>query len=157
MQFYLSCYCIIHCLILQERDKDHKLLNMDVIVSHLSSLFKPKYTVGVFQCHSSSLTSSLLSAHSCMCNFFLQSSVFYTSDQVPPALAPVPEAEKPLTQQSWYHGAIPRLEVQELLKNDGDFLVRESQGKQEYVLSVHWDGQCRHFLIQSTEVSGFNK
>uniref|UniRef100_A0A8C2C8K9 FES proto-oncogene, tyrosine kinase n=1 Tax=Cyprinus carpio TaxID=7962 RepID=A0A8C2C8K9_CYPCA len=29
-----------------ERDKDHKLLNMDVIVSHLSGLFKPKYTVG---------------------------------------------------------------------------------------------------------------
>ncbi|XP_042615452.1 tyrosine-protein kinase Fes/Fps-like isoform X2 [Cyprinus carpio] len=97
-----------------ERDKDHKLLNMDAIVSHLSSLFKPKYTV-------------------------------------PPALAPVPEVEKPLTQQSWYHGAIPRLEVQELLKNDGDFLVRESQGKQEYVLSVHWGGQCRHFLIQSTD------
>uniref|UniRef100_A0A9J7ZF54 Tyrosine-protein kinase n=2 Tax=Cyprinus carpio TaxID=7962 RepID=A0A9J7ZF54_CYPCA len=79
------------------------------------------------------------------------SSVFYTSHQVPPALAPVPEVEKPLTQQSWYHGAIPRLEVQELLKNDGDFLVRESQGKQEYVLSVHWGGQCRHFLIQSTD------
>lgn len=48
VQFYLSCNCIIHCLILQERDKDHKLLNIDVIVSHLSSLFKPKYTVGVF-------------------------------------------------------------------------------------------------------------
>uniref|UniRef100_A0A8C1AKC0 Tyrosine-protein kinase n=1 Tax=Cyprinus carpio carpio TaxID=630221 RepID=A0A8C1AKC0_CYPCA len=63
----------------------------------------------------------------------------------------IPEVEKPLTQQSWYHGAIPRLEVQELLKNDGDFLVRESQGKQEYVLSVHWGGQCRHFLIQSTD------
>uniref|UniRef100_A0A671KRF9 Tyrosine-protein kinase n=1 Tax=Sinocyclocheilus anshuiensis TaxID=1608454 RepID=A0A671KRF9_9TELE len=97
-----------------ECDKDHKLLNMDVIVSHLSSLFKPKYTD-------------------------------------PPALTPVPEVEKPLNQQSWYHGAIPRLEVQELLKNDGDFLVRESQGKQEYVLSVHWGGQCRHFLIQSTD------
>lgn len=67
----------------------------------------------------------------------------------------MPEAEKPLTQQGWYHGAIPRLEVQELLKNDGDFLVRESQGKQEYVLSVHWGGQCRHFLIQSTDVSEF--
>lgn len=67
----------------------------------------------------------------------------------------MPEAEKPLTQQGWYHGAIPRLEVQELLKNDGDFLVRESQGKQEYVLSVHWGGQCRHFLIQSTDVSVF--
>ncbi|XP_066184200.1 tyrosine-protein kinase Fes/Fps isoform X3 [Sylvia atricapilla] len=49
----------------------------------------------------------------------------------------------------WYHGAIPRSEVQELLTYNGDFLVRESQGKQEYVLSVLWDGQPRHFIIQA--------
>ncbi|XP_041321006.1 tyrosine-protein kinase Fes/Fps isoform X2 [Pyrgilauda ruficollis] len=49
----------------------------------------------------------------------------------------------------WYHGAIPRSEVQELLTCAGDFLVRESQGKQEYVLSVLWDGQPRHFIIQA--------
>uniref|UniRef100_A0A8C8FPE2 Tyrosine-protein kinase n=1 Tax=Oncorhynchus tshawytscha TaxID=74940 RepID=A0A8C8FPE2_ONCTS len=67
---------------------------------------------------------------------------------VPPALSPVPEVERPLEQQNWYHGVIPRLEVQELLRCDGDFLVRQSQGKQEYVLSVHWAGSCRHFLIQ---------
>uniref|UniRef100_A0A8B9KU33 Tyrosine-protein kinase n=1 Tax=Astyanax mexicanus TaxID=7994 RepID=A0A8B9KU33_ASTMX len=78
-------------------------------------------------------------------------SVFYDVSQVPPALSPVPDVEKPLSQQGWYHGAIPRMEVLELLKNDGDFLVRQSQGKQEYVLSVHWGGQCRHFLIQNTE------
>uniref|UniRef100_A0A4W4G644 Tyrosine-protein kinase n=1 Tax=Electrophorus electricus TaxID=8005 RepID=A0A4W4G644_ELEEL len=81
----------------------------------------------------------------------ISSSVFYDASQVPPALSPVLEAQKPLSQQGWYHGAIPRVEVQELLKNDGDFLVRQSQGKQEYVLSVHWSGQCRHFLIQNTE------
>uniref|UniRef100_A0A8B9KSK4 non-specific protein-tyrosine kinase n=1 Tax=Astyanax mexicanus TaxID=7994 RepID=A0A8B9KSK4_ASTMX len=81
-------------------------------------------------------------------------SVFYDVSQVPPALSPVPDVEKPLSQQGWYHGAIPRMEVLELLKNDGDFLVRQSQGKQEYVLSVHWGGQCRHFLIQNTEVCG---
>ncbi|KAK3562109.1 hypothetical protein QTP86_030116 [Hemibagrus guttatus] len=106
-----------------ERDKDFKVPSMDSIINHLSSLFKPKYT----------------------------SSVFYDASQVPPALSPVPEVEKPLNQQCWYHGAIPRVEVQELLKNDGDFLVRQSQGKQEFVLSVHWGGQCRHFLIQNTE------
>ncbi|XP_063045211.1 tyrosine-protein kinase Fes/Fps [Engraulis encrasicolus] len=93
---------------------EFKLPNVESVLSHLSALFKPKYTV-------------------------------------PPALSPVSEVEKPLSQQGWYHGAIPRLEVQELLKNDGDFLVRESQGKQEYVISVHWGGQCRHFLIQSAE------
>ncbi|KAG7468165.1 hypothetical protein MATL_G00139880 [Megalops atlanticus] len=98
-----------------ERDKDnYKPLNLDTIMSHLSSMFKPKYTV-------------------------------------PPAVPLVPEVQKPLSQQGWYHGAIPRAEVQELLRCDGDYLVRESQGKQEYVLSVHWGGQCRHFIIQSAD------
>uniref|UniRef100_A0A4W5M3E5 Tyrosine-protein kinase n=1 Tax=Hucho hucho TaxID=62062 RepID=A0A4W5M3E5_9TELE len=73
------------------------------------------------------------------------------TSSVPPALLPVPEVERPLEQQNWYHGVIPRLEVQELLRSDGDFLVRQSQGKQEYVLSVYWAGSCRHFLIQSTD------
>lgn len=60
--------------------------------------------------------------------------------------------ERPLEKQDWYHGAIPRLEVQELLRSDGDFLVRRSQGKQENVMSVHWAGSCRHFLIQQANV-----
>lgn len=72
---------------------------------------------------------------------------------MPPAVQLVPEVQKPLREQGWYHGAIPRMEVLELLKNDGDYLVRESQGKGEYVLSVHWGGQCRHFIIQSSEAS----
>lgn len=57
--------------------------------------------------------------------------------------------EKPLAEHDWYHGAIPRIEAQELLKQQGDFLVRESHGKPgEYVLSVYSDGQRRHFIIQ---------
>lgn len=73
--------------------------------------------------------------------------------QVLPGPTPVLEVERPLGQQEWYHGAIPRLEVQQLLKNNGDFLVRKSQEKQGYVLSVQWDGSCKHFLIQHTDVS----
>ncbi|MEE6515655.1 hypothetical protein FKM82_024592 [Ascaphus truei] len=42
-------------------------------------------------------------------------------------------SEKPLSEQDWYHGAIPRVEAQELLKLQGDFLVRESHGKPESV------------------------
>ncbi|XP_068103518.1 tyrosine-protein kinase Fer [Hyperolius riggenbachi] len=58
-------------------------------------------------------------------------------------------SEKPLSEQDWYHGAIPRIEAQELLKQQGDFLVRESHGKPgEYVLSVFSDSQRRHFIIQ---------
>uniref|UniRef100_A0A8C5BPC3 Tyrosine-protein kinase n=1 Tax=Gadus morhua TaxID=8049 RepID=A0A8C5BPC3_GADMO len=67
---------------------------------------------------------------------------------LPPAQEAVPEVERPLEKQAWYHGVIPRLEVQELLRGDGEFLVRRSQGKAENVLSVHWAGSCRHFLIQ---------
>uniref|UniRef100_A0A8C3NCV4 Tyrosine-protein kinase n=1 Tax=Geospiza parvula TaxID=87175 RepID=A0A8C3NCV4_GEOPR len=71
------------------------------------------------------------------------------SFQLPPPVPLIPDVQKPLCQQVWYHGAIPRSEVQELLTCTGDFLVRESQGKQEYVLSVLWDGQPRHFIIQA--------
>ncbi|XP_077419898.1 tyrosine-protein kinase Fes/Fps isoform X2 [Vanacampus margaritifer] len=60
------------------------------------------------------------------------------------------EVDRPLEQQDWYHGAVPRQEVQQLLQCDGDFLVRKSQEKQGYVLSVHWDDCCKHFLIQNT-------
>ncbi|XP_043934198.1 tyrosine-protein kinase Fes/Fps [Protopterus annectens] len=77
--------------------------------------------------------------------------IFKPRYSLPPLLPIIPDVQKPLEKQDWYHGAIPRLEVQELLVNDGDFLVRESQGKQEYVLSIMWGNQCRHFIIQCTD------
>uniref|UniRef100_A0A7N8XWE7 Tyrosine-protein kinase n=1 Tax=Mastacembelus armatus TaxID=205130 RepID=A0A7N8XWE7_9TELE len=67
------------------------------------------------------------------------------------SLSSLQEVNRPLEQQDWYHGAIPRLEVLELLKSDGEFLVRKSQEKQGYVLSVQWDGSCKHFLIQNID------
>ncbi|XP_072236573.1 tyrosine-protein kinase Fes/Fps [Leuresthes tenuis] len=79
------------------------------------------------------------------------SGLFKPKSEVLPVLSPVQEVDRPLGQQDWYHGAIPRLEVQQLLRNDGDFLVRKSQEKQGYVLSVQWDGSCKHFLIQNTD------
>ncbi|XP_069321798.1 tyrosine-protein kinase Fes/Fps [Eulemur rufifrons] len=79
------------------------------------------------------------------------SGIFRPKFSLPPPLQLVPEVQKPLHEQLWYHGAIPRAEVAELLTHSGDFLVRESQGKQEYVLSVLWDGLPRHFIIQSSD------
>lgn len=76
------------------------------------------------------------------------SGIFRPKISLPPLLPLVPEVQKSLSHQTWYHGAIPRTEVLGLLTNNGDFLVRESQGKQEYVLSVLWDSQPRHFIIQ---------
>uniref|UniRef100_A0A4W6C3I9 Tyrosine-protein kinase n=1 Tax=Lates calcarifer TaxID=8187 RepID=A0A4W6C3I9_LATCA len=84
-------------------------------------------------------------------NSFKDSAFLCSCLQVLPVHAPVQEVDRPLGQQDWYHGAIPRLEVQQLLKSDGDFLVRKSQEKQGYVLSVQWDGSCKHFLIQNTD------
>ncbi|KAM5206665.1 tyrosine-protein kinase Fes/Fps isoform 2-T3 [Hipposideros larvatus] len=79
------------------------------------------------------------------------SGIFRPKFSLPPPLQLVPDVQKPLHEQLWYHGAIPRAEVAELLIQSGDFVVRESQGKQEYVLSVLWDGQPRHFIIQSAD------
>ncbi|XP_052528223.1 tyrosine-protein kinase Fes/Fps isoform X2 [Tympanuchus pallidicinctus] len=79
------------------------------------------------------------------------SGIFGSRFSLPPPVPLIPEVQKPLCQQAWYHGAVPRSEVQELLSCSGDFLVRESQGKQEYVLSVLWDGQPRHFIIQAAD------
>ncbi|XP_076583428.1 tyrosine-protein kinase Fes/Fps isoform X1 [Chaetodon auriga] len=79
------------------------------------------------------------------------SGLFKPKWEMLPALTVVQQVDRPLGQQDWYHGAIPRLEVQQLLKNDGDFLVRKSQEKQGYVLSVQWEGACKHFLIQNTD------
>ncbi|XP_062998940.1 tyrosine-protein kinase Fes/Fps [Elgaria multicarinata webbii] len=77
--------------------------------------------------------------------------IFRPRLSLPPPVPLLPEVQKPLGQQAWYHGAIPRVEVQRLLRTAGDFLVRESQGKQEYVLSVLWDGQPRHFILQAAD------
>ncbi|CAD7670259.1 unnamed protein product [Nyctereutes procyonoides] len=78
----------------------------------------------------------------CLCASHLLTPALRFSDTIP-------ISEKPLAEQDWYHGAIPRIEAQDLLKQQGDFLVRESHGKPgEYVLSVYSDGQRRHFIIQ---------
>lgn len=33
-------------------------------------------------------------------------------------------------------------------KEDGDFIVRYSDRRNTYVLTVHWNGSGRHFVIQ---------
>ena len=35
----------------------------------------------------------------------------------------------PLHQEEWFHGPVARREAEQLLRHDGDFLVRESQGR----------------------------
>uniref|UniRef100_A0A8C0J0H0 Tyrosine-protein kinase n=1 Tax=Chelonoidis abingdonii TaxID=106734 RepID=A0A8C0J0H0_CHEAB len=79
----------------------------------------------------------------------LDSLLFSHNHKLPPPVPLVPVAQRPLGQQDWYHGSLPRQEAQALLTSEGDFLVRASQGRPgAHVLSVLAGGQCRHFIIQ---------
>ncbi|KAK2171480.1 hypothetical protein NP493_1060g01042 [Ridgeia piscesae] len=64
------------------------------------------------------------------------------------------ESEKKLEEEDWFHGVMPREEVQRLLVDNGDYLVREGKnrktGETQYVLSVMWNGH-KHFIIQGTQ------
>lgn len=53
-----------------------------------------------------------------------------------------------LLLENWYHGLISRATSEGLLRTDGDFLVRESQGSTgQYVLTGLNAGQPKHLLL----------
>jgi SHC-transforming protein 1 len=57
-----------------------------------------------------------------------------------------PEAK--LISEKWFHGLISRTSAESLLKNDGDFLVRESQNTRgQFVLTGMKSGQPKHLLL----------
>lgn len=55
-----------------------------------------------------------------------------------------------LTANGWYHGMMPREDIEELLVNEGDFLVRKTEvkGKSKISLGVRYHGSPRHFLFE---------
>ncbi|KAK3734269.1 hypothetical protein QZH41_008856 [Actinostola sp. cb2023] len=67
------------------------------------------------------------------------------------SIVPPPD-DTPLQDEEWFHGKISRDECKKRLKDDGEYLVRESATKNgEYVLSAKDKGALRHFIIQKTE------
>lgn len=57
-----------------------------------------------------------------------------------------------LQEEAWYHGNISRQQAEALLKQDGDFLVRESQGSPgQYVLTGLQGGIKKHLLLIDPE------
>jgi hypothetical protein len=70
-------------------------------------------------------------------------------------LQPALHPGRQLDDEEWYHGVLPREEVQRLLVDDGDYLVRASKNRAtketQYVLSVMWQTH-KHFIIQECEV-----
>ena len=62
------------------------------------------------------------------------------------------EPGRPLEEELWFHGVLPRGEVVRLLEMDGDFLVRETvrNDEKQIVLSVMWTSP-KHFIVQSRD------
>lgn len=56
-----------------------------------------------------------------------------------------------LVIEDWYHGPISRGEAELLLKNDGDFLVRESQGSVGQFVLSGLNGTPKHLLLIDPE------
>uniref|UniRef100_A0A0N4ZYQ9 SH2 domain-containing protein n=1 Tax=Parastrongyloides trichosuri TaxID=131310 RepID=A0A0N4ZYQ9_PARTI len=64
------------------------------------------------------------------------------------------ERTNELIYQPWYHGLIKRVEAEKLLKENGDFLVRDSISKDgEYVLTVKWMSKPMHFQINCEKIN----
>ncbi|KAK0422326.1 hypothetical protein QR680_007506 [Steinernema hermaphroditum] len=71
----------------------------------------------------------------------------------PPEDVASKEMARALTSNPWYHGLMPREEIEELLKTDGDFLVRKTEvsGKARYAVSVYFKNRIRHILLNYTD------
>lgn len=56
-----------------------------------------------------------------------------------------------LLLENWYHGPISRAMAESLLRNDGDFLVRESQGSENQYVLTGLNGHPKHLLLIDPE------
>jgi SHC-transforming protein 1 len=56
-----------------------------------------------------------------------------------------------LVIENWYHGPISRPASEQLLKNDGDFLVRESQTTPGQFVLSGLNGTAKHLLLIDPE------
>lgn len=56
-----------------------------------------------------------------------------------------------LLQEDWFHGPISRLVAESLLRHDGDFLVRESQGSSQQYVLTGLNGAPKHLLLIDPE------
>lgn len=85
-------------------------------------------------------------------NFLKPKSVKESKEQRQPLF----DTSKDVREHEWYHGAVPRIEANNLLKEDGDFLLRESQNSPgDFVLSVKHDGNNKHFKINTNQVGQY--
>ncbi|XP_067131781.1 SH2 domain-containing protein 3C [Centruroides vittatus] len=61
-----------------------------------------------------------------------------------------------LRSHAWYHGTIPRQRAEELMSNDGDFLIRDCISHPgDYVLTCKWKNSSLHFVINKVVFQPF--
>ncbi|XP_075164722.1 SHC-adaptor protein [Haematobia irritans] len=71
---------------------------------------------------------------------------------IPPLSLSAEVQRSQLMTESWFHGSISRPIAEGMLENDGDFLVRESQGKHDqYVLTGLQGKTPKHLLLIDPE------
>ena len=58
----------------------------------------------------------------------------------------------PVEIELWYYDNLTRCDVIQLLKADGDYLVRFSERKQCYVLTTKSKDECLHIPIQKLKL-----
>ncbi|BES90011.1 Shc transforming protein [Nesidiocoris tenuis] len=69
-----------------------------------------------------------------------------------PFASTLPSDAVQLQQEEWFHGVIDRAQAESLLKNDGDFLVRESSTTiGQYILTGLQAGTKKHLLLIDPE------
>lgn len=57
-----------------------------------------------------------------------------------------------LSMEQWFHPSISRKGAEQLLQNDGDFLVRKSMANPgQYVLSVQQNNSPKHLLLHDID------
>lgn len=60
----------------------------------------------------------------------------------------VPQDGEDFVGQPWYHGPLSRQKAEDLLQQDGDFLVRASKSRGGHpVISCRWRGSALHFEV----------
>ncbi|XP_003389646.2 PREDICTED: tyrosine-protein kinase Fes/Fps-like [Amphimedon queenslandica] len=56
--------------------------------------------------------------------------------------------EVAIEDEPWYYGVMDRRDAEKKCGQAGEYLVRYSDRQNKYVLTVNWNGQGRHFVIQ---------
>ncbi len=86
-------------------------------------------------------------------NHFMSSTPSSPSPPPPPPLPHQPP-ELPVEEEEWYYGDIERKVGENKCKNNGDYIVRYSEGISQFTLTCKWNRAPKHFaILETTDVS----